>query len=211
MPLLAYSWESLVALVVILLLSGLSNWLQRRRKQPGEPGEEEATPLPPLRREELPPAESGPRQPAFDLERELRRLFGEEPQPPPPPPPPVVMTAPETPPPAPALARAEEGESWESAPRPPGEPTPLTEAAAAYQSASALDVLAQARMEAAKALAERPPPATVARLRTAAPEIEALRAALQSPRTARQAVLAAIILGTPRALEETPSELWLRS
>lgn len=217
MPLFAQSWESLVALVVILLLSGLSNWLRQRKQLPGEPGDAEGPPPPlrPLRRDRG-PAESAPAEPPFDLERELRRLFGEEPQPPPPPPP-IVVPAPAPPSPPPLAPEAETWEARESESAPVRLPAALAEAEAAYQRASALDELAQAkieaaraRAEAAKALAGRQPAATVARWRTGAPEVEAVRAALQSPRTARQAVLAAIILGPPKALEETPSALWLR-
>lgn len=218
MPLLADSWESLIAFVVILLLSGLSNWLrQRKGVPPAAPEEEEAETPPPLRplrraREtEEPAPESAPPQTPFDLERELRRLFGEEPAPPPPPPPPPLIEAapaesapPRLPTPTPASTT-----SLDALPAPSREIATLAEAEAAYQRASALDELARAKVEAARARAEAAKllaaqrrAEAAARLRGRPPEVEAVLTALQSPRTARQAILATIILGPPKALDE---------
>ncbi len=218
MPLLADSWESLIAFVVILVLSGLSNWLRRRKGLPTEAGEEEAPippPLRPLRREpgpEPPAPETAPPEPPFDLERELRRLFGEEPAPPPPPPPtpPSVVTAPPpSPPPRPAPVESVSVESLEARPAPVRELATLAEAEAAYQRASALDELAlakleaaRARAEAAKALAAQRRAEAAARLRGRSPEVEALLTALRSPHTARQALLATFVFGPPKALDE---------
>jgi hypothetical protein len=100
MPSFAASWESLLVFAVIVLLSAASNWLKQRqeRRQEDEhperprarPGEAAAPPPLPL------PPESGP----TDWEKELRRLFGEDPDAPPPSPPrtvpapPVVTTSP---------------------------------------------------------------------------------------------------------------------
>lgn len=212
MPLLAESWESLIAFVVILLLSGLTNWLrQRKGLPPGEAEEETDRPVPPRVRPRRPgaPEETPAPPPEFDLERELRRLFGEEEAKPPAPPPPVEVTPPKAPaPPPPPLPRPGFG-SLEEAPAPARELAALAEAEQAYQRASAIDAEAQARLEAARARAEAAKALATARRAAEAhraagpaPEVDAVRASLRSPRTARQAVLASLVFGPPKALEE---------
>ena len=212
MPLLAESWESLIAFVVILLLSGLSNWLrQRKGLPPAEAEEETERPVPPrvLPRRPVAPEEKPAPASEFDLERELRRLFGEEEAKPPAPPPLVEVAPPEAPaPPPPPLPRPGY-ESFEGAPAPARELATLAEAEQAYQRASAIDAEAQARLEATRARAEAAKALAAARraaeaLRAAgrAPEVDALLASLRSPRTARQAVLASIVFGPPKALDE---------
>lgn len=217
MPLLAESWESLIAFVVILLLSGLTNWLRQRKGLPPDEAEEETErPVPPrgLTRRPVAPEETPAPPPEFNLERELRRLFGEEEAKPPPPPPPalpprVEVAPPKAPaPPPPPLPRPGFG-SFEEAPAPTRELAMLAEAEQAYQRASAVDVEAQARLEAArvraeaaKALATARRAAEAPRASGRAPEVDAVLASLRSPRTARQAVVASLVFGPPKALEE---------
>jgi hypothetical protein len=210
MPLLADSWESLIAFVVILLLSGLTNWLRQRKGLPPVEAEEDTErPVPPrvLRRRPVAPEETPTPQREFDFERDLRRLFGEE-EVRPPAPPPLVVVAPQEapappPPPRPVF------ESLEAEPAPARELATLAEAEQAYQRASAIDAEAQARLEAARTRAEAAKALAAARSAAAAhraagrsPEVDAVLASLRSPRTARQAVLASIVLGPPRALDE---------
>jgi hypothetical protein len=206
MPLFAQSWESLIAFVVILLLSGLGNWLRQRKAPPPEQWtdeEEMPSPRPGRPRPEF----EGPRPapPAFDLERELRRMLGEEP-PAPPPPPPVIVTAPvETRLPPRAPAPTVVPEDLEQRPAPSFELAALPEAHAAYQRASAIDANAQALLEAAKVRAAQHRVSAAGQPRGGhAPEVAAVLAALRSPRTARQAILASIILGSPKAFAEEP-------
>jgi hypothetical protein len=208
MPLFAESWESLIAFVVILLLSGLGNWLRQRKAPPPESwtDEEEApSPRPGRPRPEF--EESRPTPPAFDLERELRRMLGEEPPASPPPPPPVIVTAPvETRPPPRAPAPVIVPEDLEQRPAPGFELAAVAEAQAAYQRAGAIDANAQALLEAAKARAAQHRASLAGPHRDAhAPEVAAVLAALRSPRTARQAILASIILGPPKAFAEEPA------
>lgn len=206
MPLLAESWESLIAFVVILLLSGLGNWLRQRKAPPPESWtEEEETPSPRPGRSRPEFEESRPTPPAFDLERELRRMLGEEP-PAPPPPPPVIVAAPmETRPPLRPPAPTLVAEDLEPRPAPGFELAALTEAQAAYQRASTIDANAQALLEAAKARAAQHRVGPISHPRGGhAPEVAAVLAALRSPRTARQAILASIILGPPKAFAEEP-------
>lgn len=211
MPLLAESWESLIAFVVILLLSGFTNWLRQRKGLPPEEAEEQTErPVPPrgLPRRPGAPEETPAPPPEFDLERELRRLFGEKEAKPPPPPPPALPPRVEVAPPPPPLPRPGFG-SLEEAPAPARELAALAEAEQAYQRASAIDAEAQARLEAARARAEAAKALAAARRAAEAhraagraPEVDAVRASLRSPRTARQAVLASLVFGPPKALEE---------
>lgn len=209
MPLLANSWESLIAFVVILLLSGISSWLRQRKAPPPERLEEEPerpAPIPPWARRPGTPEETPSRQPEFDLERELRRLFGEE-EVKPPPPPVVVVTPREAPPPPPPPPPPLQPAS-PAPPAPSRESSPLAQAELAYQRASGVDAEALARLEAARARVEAEKALAAARhaalpIRPSGrtPEVEAVLASLRSPLTARQAVLASIILGPPKALE----------
>jgi hypothetical protein len=151
----------------------------------------------------------------FDLERELRRMLGQEEAPPPVPPvrrepPPVLAPAPaaqrsESPsatPPARRVLFPAPAEELDQQEAPSFELAPMSESAAAYERASGIDEAALAKLEAARARTDRPH--AVAAGRSAAqtpPEIGAVLAALRQPHTARQAVLASVILGPPKALE----------
>lgn len=111
MPLLAASIESLLVFLVIILLSGLSNWLKHRQEHKEQAERQREAPLPPHAPEpdHAPPSPAPQPEKARDWEEELRRLFGGEPAPPPPaprpvtepptpiaPPPPVVLAPPRT-------------------------------------------------------------------------------------------------------------------
>ena len=218
MPFFAESWESLVAFVVILLLSGIGNWIKQRKGGPPEPleDEEDGQPAPPLRRP-APPSQPAETPPVFDLERELRRMLGQEPEPPSAPLPPM------RPEPPPVIVPAPVARRYEPAPEPPPfrrvvfpgpaaerdqqdapsfELASMAESAAAYQRGSDIDDAASAKIAAARARTEQPRSMTVARpVRGLAPEVTSVLASLREARTARQAVLAAVILGPPKSLE----------
>ena len=75
----------------------------------------------------------------------------------------------------------------------------MRESAAAYQRASHLDQAVAARLE---QISKHPVQATaVEHMRKRTEEIQQVVAMLQTPRTARQAIVAGIILGSPKALE----------
>ncbi len=211
MPLLADSWESLIAFVVIIVLSALSNWIKQRKGQPVEPPEEEPPGTPWRPAPSHPETEKTPPAP-FDLERELRRMFGEEPPPPQPPPPEIVPAEPAAAPhPPPVLAGFPPQTAAPSVAMPGEAVSPelakLAEARAAMERAASLDEAALARLEAAKALTEqaRAEAPQLHRMFRRAPEVTAVLEALRTPRTARQAILAAVILGPPKALDEAPA------
>lgn len=224
MPILAESWESLIAFVVIMAISGIASWLKQRKGGPPQPwGDEEEGDTPPLRRTGPPPQPAEP-EPVFDLERELRRMLGQEPEAQPPPPP---VAQPDTPAPVPPLVVVSPASSRSGMPPRPGsgppvlgprsdrdldaldaptfELAPMTESAAARARAGAVDDAALARIEAARQRTEHAL-GTAARpdARRMSPEVAALLASLRQPATARQAVLAAVVLGPPKALERSP-------
>ena len=100
--------DSFLIALVVMAIAALSNWLQRR----AQANEDQVPPSPPSRPGSHPrPGGSTvptgpPQRPNIDtsLERELRRLLGQEPKPPPPARP-IVTSAPAPPPmrqPAPA-------------------------------------------------------------------------------------------------------------
>lgn len=217
--------ESLLVFVVIVLLSALSNWLQHRKQR--ERARQRPASPPPVRPaghgEAPPPVDTPPPPPppVRDWEEELRRLLeGESEVPPraPPPPPPVIVR--ETPPPPPPPVRpiapvpapaptppplfrpAPAPASLEQAEAPAFELAPLSESNQAYARAAQLSEQVAARIAQAYVRTERPIAAgPVQRGGSVTPEVAALFAQLRHPRTARQAILASVVLGPPRGLE----------
>ena len=231
MPVFAASLESLIVFVVILAISALGNWLKTRKGQGAEgPGEEE-TPGPLPRRPGAPargPAETGPSpEPVFDLERELRRMFGQEPEPPPTPPrppPPVLAPEPVAPPASPprrAAREARAGEPEEFVPLPLPETThfpktaraldqagspafelaQLRESQTAYQRASSLETAVQTKLDAVRPGGTHALVPESGRGAARSAELAQVLSSLKHPRTARQAILASVILGPPRGGE----------
>jgi hypothetical protein len=159
----------------------------------------------------------------FDLERELRRMFGQEPEPPPAPPP---VLAPEptrqapTPSVRPSPVHAERREAdFVPAPAPPRVHVPTTSPALDEAGVPDFDL---ARFEDSRAAYDRPGspdasvPARIEAVRPGAalllasksggrapvsPELASVLSSLRNPKTARQAILASVILGPPRSLE----------
>ena len=232
-PLFAASLESLIAFVVIMLLSALGSWLKQRKGQTPDTSEEEH-PLRRFVRPETTGSESAPPparpKPFFDLEGELRRLLGEEPEAPPAPaPPPVLREVPAAPPPiAPRpMLTAEAGEEFVPVPLPVGthfpkpareldaEPAPafdlasMAESASAYRRGSTVDAAAETKLQAARTRTEQHKPlGPRAPQRTISPDTAAVLRLLRQPRTARQAILASVILSPPKGLgEATGGEL----
>lgn len=237
MPLFAASLESLIVFVVILALSALGNWLKTRKGQATEGwGDEEGPTVPPRKPGQPAP---GPREPAsppgpaFDLERELRRMFGQEPEPPSPPAPPLPPTRPSPPvlvpspvspmakPPArpsPVFAGDTEEEfvpvslpsgthfpktarAMDQASAPDFELAPLAQSKAAYHRASSLEMSVQAKLEAVRLGLSHALPPRSGHPKETSPELASVLHSLKQPRTARQAILASVILGPPKSLE----------
>jgi hypothetical protein len=238
-PTFAASWEGLLFILVLAAITGLSNWLQQRRKDkeagwpperrplaPPRPGSPESRPGPP------PVTAPPPPRPAFNWEEELRRLLEGEPSAPPtveaappptpsPTPPPPVRPTPvpaapaEAPPPRPARPLAkplapprspvrfpEEAEALDEAPAPSFQLAAMEQSAAAHKRASRLDIQTTARLQAVAARTAEPVPAQpAARLRGRSAEAAQVVGQLRHPRSARQVVLASVILGPPKALE----------
>ncbi|MBI2924316.1 MAG: hypothetical protein HYY24_01275 [Verrucomicrobia bacterium] len=165
-----------------------------------------------------PPSAPPPTPKALGWEEELRRLLQGEsaPAPPPPPviqvPPAPARPIPTTPPPKPvhaprpfvtpkpspvlmpAAASEEEGPRHSIA--------ELRESTAAYQRASHIDQLAGHHLRHADQRTEQPAPAPPTAHRSApAAEITQTVALLRHPRTARQAIVASMVIGPPKGLE----------
>lgn len=228
MPVFAASLESLIVFVVILAISALGNWLKTRKGQGAEgPGDQE-TPGPLPRRPGAPargPTETGPApEPVFDLERELRRMFGQEPDAPPTPPPPVLAPKPVAPPASPPRRTAREiregldeeyvpltlpetthfpktARALDQAGSPAFELAQLEESRTAYQRASSLESAVQTKLDAVRPGGTHALDPEFARSVARSAELAQVLSSLRHPRTARQAILASVILGPPRGSE----------
>lgn len=229
-----FSFESILFVVVLLLLSGISNWLQKRRQSNGEetPGrapEADGLPAPPTIRRGVPTSRpnppTAPAPSSRSWEEELRRLLEGEPPvitapppaPPTPPPPtptgrpvtqarPVVVVTPVPPRPTPVPA-----------PRPPqlpvvvsaelegGAPAVLArmeQSEAAMSRAGQLHADVARRLRRVDEMTARHEVRTVGdRVAVRSAEARAARVLLQNPRTARQAIVASVLLGAPKAFE----------
>jgi hypothetical protein len=198
--------EALFIILMLILLSAVSNWL-KRRAQPEEtemwPDESEPGDQLPGQRRDLPPGETAPRPARSSWEEELRRLLeGEPPRRPQP------RTAPTPPPVRPVVITPSR-----QAPTPPPIVTSATPARAQTigQTAVALGRAREAQRRAADQLRQaqsriggRPLLSAMERRRDRAEELRQARDWFRSPQAARQAVIASVILGPPRAV--SPAE-----
>lgn len=193
-------WKVLAALV-IFVITAIAQGMQKARQSRREAGEDSGPsrgptptfdPEEPWATAEPPPLErtrrTEPRPVEDDWEAELRRLLGGEPAaPPPPPPPPVVVQMPSPAPPPPL--------------RPSPKPVAVPRVSAADAALTRLVGHGHKPAAFQHRSAQRPAPVAVAASRTARRLAEHWR----DPRNAREAVIASLILGPPRALEERPN------
>jgi hypothetical protein len=212
--------DSFITALILLVVSALATWMKKKAGAPPDP--EDASPGQPPVNQPRPTA-----RPA-SWEEELRRLLeGQSPtapprpmQPPPmrPAPPPMARQQPrQTPPAPPAVIRpvlippevrpvlspprsmptpAAVGASIEVS---AGRMAPLTQSKEAYERASQLDKSVAAHID--RVPGQRVLATNVIR-RAASPEIVQVVSMFKNARAARQAVLASVILGPPRSLEE---------
>lgn len=197
------SMDSLLITIVVIAIAALSNWLQQRAQRQQEQAKElepDHTPAQPgTRRTVSPPAVPRPLAEST-LERELRRLLGDDdtltpprqrphaPEPPRPVPPPVVTLPPHA----------------------PQAPPPIQVASSVSQNLA----LAQARAqqlqhEAGERLRQTREQAERLRRRTAAQpvrrgpsELSGVYAISHDPEAARRAFVASLIFGLPKALKD---------
>jgi hypothetical protein len=161
--------------VIIAILSSLFGGKKKKEEQP-------------LKGDEQQPQQPGKTGPS-SLEEELRRMLtgGSDQEPPPP----VVVSAP------PVLEPA-----WEP-PKPEPKPvvvktaSPLHEARATYEKASHLSEAVAQRMEQAHRHYATP----VATEEISSAELREVIAMVRQPKTARQAIVASVILSSPKGLE----------
>ena len=219
-PLLAASIEGMLVLLVIAAASAFFNWLKKRNE---EKSGQSAPPPPPM------PAQRGASPPpppqAQNWEEELRKLLeGETPALPPPP---VIVQPPRrvSPPPPPMIEPMPyEAES----PAPPMfQPMPvLNQSAEAFERARRLDETASQEVDRGSTLAAaaqaflvgsqlddrmaehmrqvtlRPVGSTGVTSGERTAEATAALQMIRNPRSVRTAMIAAVILGPPRALAE---------
>jgi hypothetical protein len=224
------SIETIILFLAFAVISGASTWLQKRRQakeeEEGTDGYPEGLPPPLARSQSRGPVESDPTTPqprparaVSSWEEELRRLLegqprakpGEAERPVAPPPLPRVSTpsAPTTTPrritvpsaPASAGERQRHQQPVSS----------LEESKRSYAEAQRIHQQAQARLQQVTAQTRRhlarqdPMPQST----SYSHDIRAARELLSSPRSARQAVITSLILGSPKALamEDAPRGL----
>lgn len=199
--------ESLLIFLVFIVLSALSTWMQKRQQAeddtadrlPGEPGR-------PQRPASPPSGQPGPRRPTpsplQDWEGELRRLLQGErppsPQAPPPPAPPPLAVPPVRPRPAgfPQVGSSELGGERDE------RVTRLEDSQQAFRKAQKLQAEAAKQLRAAQAkTALHRRPYALAEIPSGESDIRAARALLSNPWSARQAIIASVVLGPPKAFE----------
>ena len=222
--------DSFWVALVIIIGSSIYNWLQKRKGAGND--QEPQPPLPAGRKGQTPTRtqQPAPRQSkSVSWEEELRRLLeGDAPVAPPLPliivekKPPATVT-----PPAPARARPMVEESSPAPVRPlvtlsesasahqrveqlnkrveahMGRVASMAAAASAFQKASGLDVAIEDRMS--KVTGQHVAQAAVVQHKAVPPDVAQVVALFRGPRTARQAIIASLILGPPRGLEEQPA------
>jgi hypothetical protein len=213
--------DSLITALVLMIVSAIAAWMKKKSVD----GRDDSTANPPQARPAAGQPRPSPRPTSW--EEELRRLLGEQSAPPPPvrpppmmrpPPPPVVVSRPQPASPAPPVVIKPvlvptERRAAVSVPRSVVAPmlvpsgvevsaaqlAPLRQSKEAYERASQLDKNVAEHID--RVPGQRVLATKVLR-RTISPEITQAVSMFKSGQTARQAVMASLVLGPPRALEE---------
>ncbi len=176
----AEGWESLLVVLAIMILSGLGNLIKKFQGKSDDTSWED----------ESQPAPSKPAQSSW--EDQLRGLLEQKQNPVAPP-----LLAPITYKPAPLRTYARDEEEPSQRPL-----VHLTQSATAYERAAMLHERVAAHLQQVdKRMGLHRPAAPVMHIRKRSLEAEAVVSLLRKPTTARQAIIASIILGTPKSLE----------
>jgi hypothetical protein len=215
--------ETLITIALLLLLTAVSNWLQKRGQRNAEdtlPESDQASPPSPgtePKPRSVPPSTPSPppqKSTGWDWAGELRRILEEASRdaPAPTPHPTPEMPRPRPPVPMPAVPRPmAEPPARPVAPKPlhslPAavihpmvEPEILTASKQAYASASRLSSQVQEHL---RQSTEYKGSASAARGRPQiSTEVDAALALLRNPSSARQAIIVSTVLGPPKALQE---------
>lgn len=207
--------ENLLIILAFIVLSGLSTWLKKRgQSEETEPQPGSGRPAPRIPQGEAPgpqpPAmpQQPPKQPQFDWEAELRRLLeGETPEAPAAPPrvPPPIIIEEKGPTPmvvTPMPQRKPQPSQTPLSPTVRPTITPEVVPAVVVLSAPPVPLSVEAKYGAQRAehiskKASTPTTHGVA----ASAEIANALSLLGSPQTTRQAIIASLVLGPPKALE----------
>lgn len=213
--------DSLITTIVIVVIAAIATWFKKLGQTPDTDEDSRTrrsitTPRPTQPGQPRPSAAPRPQSGPVSWEEELRRLLeGDTPAAPPPmrPPPVVITQAPRAIPPAPPpLMRP----TFAPPPRPvpvivSPPPVPVTfaapsrglatlqESSQAYERASALDTTVAQFMQ---GVSDHPVQLTRVVRQQTSPELLQAISLFQNARSARQAIIASIILGPPKALEQ---------
>lgn len=219
--------ETLITIALLLLLTAVSNWLQKRSQgNAGDsPPEGEESAVPPLRPERKPigatppsPAPPPQRPAAWDWAGELRRILDEgSGEPKAPAPRPIIDLPPQRQPAPVSTAKRPRAalptQPAASKPRksppavavhPPVDTDILRTSQKAYQTASQLSNQVEEHLRQAtehKSVAPGPAPAAHRALQTSV-ELTAALILLRRPASARQAIIVSTVLGPPKAFED---------
>ncbi len=208
--------ENLLIILAFIVLSGLSSWLKKRgqgEEAEPRPGTERPAPRIPqggAARPQSPPVpQQPPKQPRFDWEAELRRLLeGESPEAPAAPPrvPPPIIVEEQRPTPLVVRPMPEREPRSPQTPlspptiRPTVEPEVVPTVVLVSTPSAPPALEAKYRAQSAEYILNelsRPTTHGVA----PSPEIANALSLLRSSRTARQAIIASLVFGPPKALE----------
>jgi hypothetical protein len=188
-PMFADGWENFIVPLVLLAVSALSAYLNKRRQKQEEQGtlEEMEPPATPQHQRRSEPVES-----EEDLQEALRRALGMEPPPTAPPPPPIlppVIAAPRTP-------VEVEGPVPIRVPLPQRLVVPTARPVAEGVVAGVQQVHAEVPVGRVVAVARAQ--------RRHSRQAEQVRALIRNPQTVRSAFVISQVFGPPKALESQP-------
>jgi hypothetical protein len=199
--------DTLITIAIFVIVAIVTSWLKKKQEPEDQSWPGQSPPPVPGRPAERPP----PRSKAASWEEELRKLLeGDEPAPTPPPsvivyePPkplgsPPVAPPPVTLPPRPVLRPVPVIERDEQDVGLPVQLPPLTQSVQAYQKASQLDLQVAERL---RRIEQQVTHHTIApKVEVTPPEILLAKALLRNRESLRGAIVAAVILGPPKAFE----------
>ena len=199
--------DTLITIAIFVIVAIVTSWLKKKQEPEDQSWSGQSPPPVPGRPAERPP----PRSKAASWEEELRKLLeGDEPAPTPPPSvivyeapkplrPPPVAPPPVALPPRPVLRPVPVIERDEQDVGLPVQLPPLTQSVQAYQKASQLDLQVAERL---RRIEQQVTHHTIApKAEVTSPEILLAKALLRNRESLRGAIVAAVILGPPKAFE----------
>lgn len=190
-PLLAStSWENFIVPLVLLAVSALAAFLNKRRQ--GQNQEEVTDEMEPPSAAPTRPRRAEPMESEEDIQEALRRLLGGEPAPQPPPPPilPPVIAAPQPP--------------FEDEGPPPPIRVPLPQRSMAPTARPAAGAVAPGGQQVAAATTISQVATVAYKSRRRSTQAQQVRSLIRDRRTVRAAFVTSQVFGPPKAFETQP-------